>query len=534
MKFKRYLHYGIFLLMAIAFRGCLCDEEDQITGADGFTDVYLEYPLGYATLYTDYVTLRWKCEGATGSIASIIYFDTLYFTTRPRDAIVDTVHDSMWYRLEGLEPGRTYFWQVEGRADNGTRTSTVSRFFTGDVFWPARTVWHPTPDSAAVGTGINPELMWQCYNPGMEPVTYDVHFGKSSDPELVSSHQSDTTFTPGPLALDQTYYWKVISYDTANKSVEGPLWFFTTTDIAPGTPYAPRPSQDSTNVQIEGQLFWYVHNPSGEEFYYDVYLDTLPDPVKLEDSLGHRYTDYGPLQYARTYYWKVVVFRSPTDSVVGPVWNFQTIVPTYGVYAKIMFDSRLMEGIFATEEIRVRFDSSYAPDGPIDTLAADSVKVNGNLMDYSSYGGIYYYAEDPSLRWLVNGGTYLFNVFGNSEVPAANCQTEFLECSPRITAPISLATVSTDGFSVTWEDYCAGSVLLTFVQSGDTTDVSVRVNNDGAYDLTADDLAPLVGHPGYYDLTIINEVTDSLIASGYDSRSVMIKRSNHSVSVYVE
>ncbi len=535
MKFKVFINIALLAIVMAFTVGGACDDDGPTSSEDGFV-VTLRQPGNFSTNFTNYVTLMWSCPKATGHTRSTIYFDTVdYGGKLPETAIIDTVYDVLEYRLNGLETNQSYYWTIRVKADNGLERPRYDRvFYTGDVFLPARKVYNPTPDSAAVGISINPQLTWQCCNPEMETINYDLFFGTSSSPPLVSSHQSDTAFTPDTLALDETYYWQVVSYNDSDDPVEGPLWFFTTTDMFPGTPYNPSPSDDSTNVETDGQLHWRVHQPDDVPLYWDIYFDTLSDPVKVTDSTRASIKPFQDLEQGRTYYWKIVVFRTPTDSVVGPTWKFTTITPTYGVYSKIEFDSRLNEGIFATEEIRIRFDSSYAPSGPIDTLAADSVKVNGNLMDYFSYSGIYIYAEDPSVRWMVNGATYLINVYGNSDIPSMIYQTEFLECSPRITSPANMATVSTDGFEVSWEDYCTGSVRLVFMQSGDTTDVSVNTANDGAYFFSAHNLAPLVGHAGFYDLVLIFEQTDALGVTGYDSRSVVVKRSSHAIAVYVE
>jgi len=533
MKFRIYLSIIFFIIISFTLSGCF--ECDAPSSSDDPFDVSLVCPVTYDSVYTNYVTLMWNYYGATGDIWSYIYLDTIdHGSALPDSKLYDSVNNITEYRLAGLETGKTYYWSIQVKAGNGWDRSRMSWFYTNDVFWPALTVYNPTPESAAVDIVTDPELAWQCYNPDIETISYNVFFGTTNPPPLVSTRQSDTAFTPGTLVLDETYYWKVNSYNAADDSLIGPIWFFTTTDVVPFTPYNPSPGDDSIGVDVDLTLSWDIHNPGHEVVYVDLYFDTLSDPVKYIDSTYARTAQMQDLESGLTYYWKIVVFRSPTDSIIGPTWKFTTATPTIGVYARVELESRLMDGIFADDEIRVRFDSSYAPNGPIDTLAADSVKVNGNLMDYSAYSGRYTYVEQPSLRWLDNSETYLFNIYGNSSVPSMGCQTEFLVCSPRITSPANMATVSTDGFAVTWEDYCAGSVRLTLVASGDTTDVSANTTNDGSYTFSAADLLPLVGNPRFYNLVIIFKQEDPLVAAGLDSRSEIVMQSSHSIAVYVQ
>lgn len=45
-------------------------------------------------------------------------------------------------------------------------------------------------------------------NPDGDTVTYDVYFGTSSPPPLVSSAQAAATYDPGTLSYSTTYYWR--------------------------------------------------------------------------------------------------------------------------------------------------------------------------------------------------------------------------------------------------------------------------------------------------------------------------------------
>jgi hypothetical protein len=390
-------------------------------------------------------------------------------------------------------------------------------------------------------------LEWTCNDQSYdetfleELIYYDIFFGERSGQMMpVAENLPDSFYTIDYLVPSTWYICSVYPnyLDVPVSTNCGVTWdFFVSEEVwPPGTPYDPSPASGAVDVAVDTDLSWSVYNPNGDVFSFDVYLDTLPDPELVVEDLDMTAYDPGILMGEKTYYWKVVVFSSPADSVAGPTWTFATISSqAEGVYARITFTSDIYYELFAIDEIRVRFDSSYAPYGPIDTLQADSVLVNGNQMDWNAYFGYYSYSEDPSLPWLVEGGAYVFNVYGNDFVPDLIRETEYLACSPMITSPASTDTVSINGFTTLWENFCPGFVTLVFIENGvDTTDVEFFTENDGQYDFDADDLAPLQGDPRYLNLAVIFQQSQNISAPGYDSRSEIYMRCNHSVLIYLE
>jgi len=96
-----------------------------------------------------------------------------------------------------------------------------------DVYWSkpesntyAAKASNPSPPDGAKGVSPDTKLTWS----GDESAaSYDVYFGTKSPLPFVR-RQTETTFDPGPLDWDTTYYWKV---DTAG-GAEGDIWKFTT------------------------------------------------------------------------------------------------------------------------------------------------------------------------------------------------------------------------------------------------------------------------------------------------------------------
>jgi formylglycine-generating enzyme required for sulfatase activity len=89
---------------------------------------------------------------------------------------------------------------------------------------------NPTPANLATGISLAPTLSWIGGDPDGDAVEYDVYFeaGDSSPDVLVSEDQAGTTYTPGTLAANTTYYWQIIATDGYGWSSASAVWRFTT------------------------------------------------------------------------------------------------------------------------------------------------------------------------------------------------------------------------------------------------------------------------------------------------------------------
>jgi len=93
---------------------------------------------------------------------------------------------------------------------------------------------NPYPSLASNGVTIFTKIRWTGDN---QTVVYDVYFGTDGQPPLVQSNVSTTTYTPGKLLANTTYYWQIVSYNALQESTVGPIWMFTTApDNAPFQP----------------------------------------------------------------------------------------------------------------------------------------------------------------------------------------------------------------------------------------------------------------------------------------------------------
>lgn len=75
----------------------------------------------------------------------------------------------------------------------------------------------PAPDTPCPADGSTmvttfADLGWNSGDAGTDTsVTYDVCFGTESPPPNVVRNYSGTTFDPGPLGFETTYYWQIVA-----------------------------------------------------------------------------------------------------------------------------------------------------------------------------------------------------------------------------------------------------------------------------------------------------------------------------------
>jgi len=95
---------------------------------------------------------------------------------------------------------------------------------------------NPSPETLVANVSIEVVLNWYGDDPDEgDSLTYDVYFDTVNASTLVAGNQSSTSFEPGELEKDSTYYWKVIASDSNGMSAESPVWEFNT-EPAESTP----------------------------------------------------------------------------------------------------------------------------------------------------------------------------------------------------------------------------------------------------------------------------------------------------------
>ncbi len=124
-----------------------------------------------------------------------------------------------------------YFYFQDGKG--GTARLPSSGSYSGPTVSqannPPSLPGNPSPANHATGVSINADLSWIGGDPDAgDTVTYDVYFGASATPPLVSNDHTGTSYDPGALDNNVTYYWKIVAADNHGAPTTGPVWDFTT------------------------------------------------------------------------------------------------------------------------------------------------------------------------------------------------------------------------------------------------------------------------------------------------------------------
>ncbi|KYK20377.1 hypothetical protein AYK24_03815 [Thermoplasmatales archaeon SG8-52-4] len=267
--------------------------------------------------------ISWVCSDPNNDILS---YD-IYFGESSDPPLVESDTVSTTYNPGSLDLETKYYWKIVATDSQGALTSGPIWSFTTRGNDAPNTPSNPDPNDEETGVYINTDVSWTGGDPDGDDVTYDVYFGTSPSPPLVSENQSSTSYDPsGILDFETTYYWKIVAWDEFDESSTGPTWSFTTEEnLPPNTPSSPDPEDGATDVAIDDIIKCTGGDPNpGDIIKYDIYFGTSnPPPLVKEDSSQAAY-DPGTMNVNTTYYWQVNSEDSEGLTATGPIWHFTT------------------------------------------------------------------------------------------------------------------------------------------------------------------------------------------------------------------
>ncbi len=186
------------------------------------------------------------------------------------------------------------------------------------IDYPAAT--NPSPADNASNIVSTPILSWETLAKKDRNLSFDLYFGTSANPILLSEHQTEYTYQTAELNLGTTYYWKVITHDGEIES-ESPVWSFST-DV----PLNASPENDAVGVTLNPTLTWEVAVRStfkAKDYLYDVYLGEINSLELVSEMQSEEVYTPPQLIEGTTYFWKIVVTVADLQ-VEGPIWQFTT------------------------------------------------------------------------------------------------------------------------------------------------------------------------------------------------------------------
>jgi len=128
---------------------------------------------------------------------------------------------------DGLMPGTTYFWRIDELEADGT-TKHKGNVWSFTI--PPKKAHDPKPADNAKFVDMNVELSW---TEGFGAKLHHLYFGDNFDDVndgVVGLPHATTAYTPGPLELEKTYYWRIDEFDGL-ATHKGDVWTFRTIPI---------------------------------------------------------------------------------------------------------------------------------------------------------------------------------------------------------------------------------------------------------------------------------------------------------------
>ena len=211
----------------------------------------------------------------------------------------------------------TYYWRIDEVNASGTTPGDVWSFTTEAAPQPPGQATNPSPADSATNVGINADLSWTA---GSGSTSSDVYFGTSS-PGTYQGNQTETSFDPGAMANDTTYYWRIDEIN-ADGTTTGSVWSFTTVVAAPAQASNPSPANSATNVGVNTDLSWTAGSGATS---HDVYFgtDSTPDSGEFQGNQTAATFEPGTMANDTTYYWRIDEVNAG-GTTTGAVWNFTT------------------------------------------------------------------------------------------------------------------------------------------------------------------------------------------------------------------
>ncbi|UCF49076.1 MAG: PKD domain-containing protein, partial [Thermoplasmatales archaeon] len=306
-----------------------------------------------------------------------VTYDVYFGDYSPPPKVTDNQTEASYDPPGELQNETVFYWQIITWDENGASTTGPLWSFTTELVanQPPYEPSNPVPSNGATDVSIYTDLSWTGGDPEGDNVTYDVYFGSTSPPPKISANQTGSSYDPGTLEFDVTYYWQIVAWDEHGLSITGIIWNFTTRDNnPPNLPRNPSPANGETDVSIYETLLWTGGDPDGDNVFYDVYFGTSSSPPKVVSNQTETAYDPGTLELGTKYYWQIISWDEYEYSTVGPLWNFTTRTN----------------------------DPPYTPKNPIPTNNSENVSIYADLKwdggdpDGDSVGyDIYFGIENP-------------------------------------------------------------------------------------------------------------------------------------------
>jgi hypothetical protein len=306
--------FGGFILAQVA-------EQSEIVGGvnPDTQDWVIEMAIPWVNMIGDFNAdlAKGDSDGNGRNVFPPLFGDVVGFVAFGIDVDSDTAysffyctHDS--FPWEGAGLGELRFVEPIGGLGSASRPSPLDGVLLED-------------------TWVN--LSWR---PGDFAVSHDVYIGDDFDDVnngaegTFVGNQAGTFIVvgfpgfpfPDGLVPGTTYYWRIdeVNDTEPNSPWKGNVWSFS---IPPKTAYAPDPADGADSVDVDVQLNW--TGGYGAKLHTVYFGENFDDVSNAAGGLPQGVATYnpGPLQLAKTYYWRVDEF-DVVETHKGNIWSFTT------------------------------------------------------------------------------------------------------------------------------------------------------------------------------------------------------------------
>jgi hypothetical protein len=216
-------------------------------------------PTNSATDISIYADLSWAA--GSGATSRDIYFGTSSPGTSQGNQTATS------FDTGTMTNNTTYYWRIDEVNAGGTTTGTVWNFTTEAAVPPPGQASNPNPADSAADVSVDADLSWTA---GSDSTSSNVYFGTDSTPDSgeLQGNQTATTFEPGTLDNDTTYYWRIDEVNTSGTTT-GVVWSFTT---EAGSAPVTKEFGDAVNTDYPGTIEDTFTNSGVASTNYSTYL----------------------------------------------------------------------------------------------------------------------------------------------------------------------------------------------------------------------------------------------------------------------